>query len=286
MSYKSKEYLNSLAKTAADLFVNKKTPMNDTLKKVASSEGLQPHHVEYIAGEANKMVWAREYKLNKTAAYDFPIADPNVIVGDMQKKPIEKVAEVNLDYMSSPSELKKVASTDGEAFGVFESEVTKDQDRKQLKQTLTARYEKLAQARKDGELDLLSLESKVMHLEEKFVKEARVLIIETPFTERAQAMEKIAEFVRSAGHFEVGKRLMEKLSKAIVSSGLIKQADLQAPEQYISESLPARIINGNHSLYITIDTIVKHQDRISSLKNNFIICDDTLPVLKEKIRGL
>jgi hypothetical protein len=188
--------------------------------------------------------------------------------------------------MSSPSDLRKVASTDGEAFGVFESEATKDQEKKQLKQTLMARYEKLAQARAEGVLDALSLESKIMHLEQKFVKEARAMIIETPFTDRADAMEKIAEFIRSAGHKDVGVRLMEKLSKAVVSSGLIKQADLQAPEQYISETLPARIINGNHSLYITIDTIVKHQDRISSLKNSFIICDDTLPVLKEKIRGL
>ena len=286
MSYKSKDYLNSLAKTAADSFIGKKVPMNDTIKKVASAEGLQPHHVEYIAGEANKMVWAREYKMNKTAAYDFPIADPNVIVGGLQRKSIQKVAEVDLDYMIPPSELKKTASPDGEAYGVFESDATKGVDKRQLKQTLMSRYEKLAQARSDGELDLMSLESKNMFLEKQFVKEARVLIMETPFTERADAMDKIAEFVRSAGNIEVGKRLMQKLSSAIVSAGLVKEADLKAPEEYISETLPARIINGNHSLYITIDTIVKHEDRISSLKRDFIICDDTLPVLKEKIRGL
>ena len=286
MSYKSKDYLNSLAKTAADSFIKNKTSMNDTLQKVASSEGLQPHHVEYVAAEANKMVWARNYKLDKTAAYDFPLADHKVIVGNSQRKPVEKIAEADLDYMSAPSDMKKTASTDGYVHGVFETDITKNIDKKQLKQDLTNRYEKLAQAREEAEADLFMAETKIGALELKFVKEARQMIMETPFLDRADAMDKIAEFVRSAGHSEVGKRLMQKLSSAIVKSGLIKEADLKAPEQYISETLPARIINGNHSLYITIDTIVKHEDLASNLKRDFIISDNTLPVLKEKIRGL
>ena len=112
------------------------------------------------------------------------------------------------------------------------------------------------------------------------------MVMHTPFSDRKQTIEKIAEFINSTGKHEVGRRLMTKLSQKIVKDGLIKQADMQAHEEYISEGLPARIINGNHSLYITIDTIVKQEDRYKELSRNFIICDDTLPMLKEKIRGL
>ena len=285
MSYKSKEVLNVLAKTAADSYIKNKASLNESLKKVAAAEGLEPHQVEYIAGEANKMVWAHNYKLDKKAAYDFPIADPKSIVDSAQKKPVEKVAEVDMDYMLPPVEHTKVAS-EGQVYGSFQVKENENIDRRELKHTLQNRYEKLAQAKESAAMDMIVIQGGIENLEKKFIKEARTLIIETPFMDRPQAMEKIAEFVRSTGHIEKGRDLMKKLANKIVKDGLVKQADMKAPEEYISKNLPARIINGNHSLYITIDTIVKQEQNLANLRQNFIIADDTLPVLKEKIREL
>lgn len=285
MGYKSKEVLNSLAKIAADGYLKKNTPMTQTLTKIAEAEGLNTHQVEYVAGEANKMVWASNYQHDKKAAYDFPLADPTAIVSHLQIKPVEKIAEANLDYSLPPTQLQKQAS-DKQVFGEFASGLTDNNDRRTLKHNLQSRYEKLAQARSEAEGDLMILEASINGLDNKFVKEARQMVIQTPFTERSATIEKIAEFIRSTGHVEVGQRLMSKLASKIVKDGLIKEADLKAPEEYISPTLPARIINGNHSLFITIDTIVKQENRYSSLKHQFIICDDTLPVLKEKIREL
>jgi len=135
-------------------------------------------------------------------------------------------------------------------------------------------------------MEAIILEESIRNLETKFVKEARTFIIETPFTDRLEAMEKIAEFIRSAGQIELGQKLMKKLSHQIAKDGLIKEADMKAPEEYISETLPARVINGNHSLYITIDTIAKKMDTLHGMRRDFVIVDDTLPMLKEKIRGL
>lgn len=285
MGYKSKELLNTLAKTAADGYLKNKTPLNSSLKKMASSEGLVPHQVELVAAEANKLVWASHYQNDKSAAYDFPLADPRAVVDEMQVKPVEKVAEANLDYALPPSSLQKQAA-DKQIYGEFFTGLTDGNEQKTLKHTLQARYEKLAQAKDEAEGDLMLMRAKIDMLDLNFVKEARQMVIQTPFTERPETMKKIAEFINSTGKYEVGKRLITKLSSKVVKDGLVKQADLQAPEQYISETLPARIINGNHSLFITIDTIVKQEDAYSSLHKNFVICDDTLPVLKEKIRGL
>lgn len=284
MSHKSKEVLNSLAKTAADGFLKNQKPMNDSLKKIASAEGLEPHHIEYVAGEANKMVWASHYKNDKKAAYDFPLADPKAVIEDLQIKPVEKVAEVSLDYMVAPSREK--TASDRSIMGEFSTEATSQDERRELKHKLTQRYEKLAQAQQDTAAEMIVVRSTIETLENKFVKEAREMIMQTPFTERAAAMDKIAEFVRGAGHVEKGRALMQKLAQKIVKDGLVKQADMRAPEEYISEGLPARIINGNHSLYVTLDTIVKKEEHLVGMQRNYIICDDTLPVLREKIRGL
>lgn len=286
MGYKAKEVLNTLAKTAADQYLKSKTPMNSTLKKIASSEGLEPHQVEYVAAEANKLVWADHYANDRKAAYDFPLADPHQVVGDLQIKPVEKVAEVNLDYALPPATALKKEASDAVVTGEFATNLTDGRDRRELRQNLTARYEKLAQAKEVAQGEALLLQAKIETLEKAFVKEARTFVISTPFTERLETMEKIAEFVRSTGHLEVGRRLMEKLSAEVARTGLVKEADLKAPEEYISENLPARIINGNHSLYITIDTIVKREHELANYQRNFTIVDDTLPVLKEKIRGL
>jgi len=285
VSYKSKEVLNTMAKTAADSYIKSGKSLTETLKKTASAEGLVPHQVEYVAAEANKMVWAHAYKLDKKAAYDFPLADPNAILEQSQVKQVEKVASADLDYMLPPGSMTKVAN-DGQAYGSFDVEENKNISRRQLKHDLQNRYEKIALAKEDMEARIIVKQATVDKLKEKFVKEARVLIIETPFTEREAAMEKIAEFVRSTGHIELGRELMRKLASKVTRDGLMKTAGMKAPEEYISEKLPARIINGNHSLFITIDTIVKEEDCLSNMRKNFIIADDTLPVLKEKIRGL
>lgn len=286
MSYKSKEVLNSMAKTAADAYLKKGTALNESLKKTASQEGLATHHVEYIAAEANKMVWAHNYKLDKKAAYDFPLADPKSIVDASQVKEVEKVATAGLDYALPPSSGMSKTASDGQVYGTFHNAENDSVSRRQLKQDLQNRYEKIAAAKDDMEVRILTKQATIDRLKTKFIKEARVLIMETPFTDRADAMDKIAEFVRGAGEIELGRELMRKLASKISRDGLIKEADMKAPEEYISETLPARIINGNHSLYITIDTIVKNQCQVLGMQKDFIIADHTLPQLKEKIRGL
>lgn len=288
MSYKSKDVLNTMAKTAAQQFIKSKKSMNESLSKVASSEGLEPHQVEYVAAEANKYVWADYYQNNKKdSAYSFELADPNAIVGGLQKKPQEKVAMASLDYMVAPNSLKKEAGMlDGQVYGEFATDLTEKNNQRALKAQLTQRYEKLANAREQAGMEATILEESIRNLENKFVKEARQFVIETPFTDRLEALEKIAEFVRATGKIELGQKLMQKLAKQVAKDGLVKEADMKAPEEYISETLPARVINGNHSLYITIDTIAKKMDNLSNMRRDFVIVDDTLPVLKEKIRGL
>lgn len=285
--HKSKETLNSLAKIASDAYLAKKsTPLNTSLKKIAESEELAPHQIEYVAGQANQMVWAQLYKKDKSAAYDFPIADPNEVVSELQTKEASVVSTADLDYAAAPSDMVKVAR-DMSVMGEFSTEITANNGRRELRATLESRMQKLAQLRERISDEICAIESKLETNVANFVREARTLVMQTPFSDRDSAFDKIAEFVRgSTKDVEIGRTLMRKLSEESVRSGLVKKAGLRAPEEYISETLPARIVNGNHTLYIMIDTIGTLRQEALELARRRELVDSTLPVLREKIRAL
>jgi hypothetical protein len=284
---RSKEVLNQFAKIAAEAFLSKsKTALNTTLTKIAKEEALEPHQVEYVASQANHAVWERMYGMDKKASYDFPIADPNVVIGGLQIKPKGIIKEASLDYLSTPSSstgfLEKTASI--ELHSVEKTAAKK----RELKKTLQNRMDKICSAKEDIEGKMFILDMKYAESEKMFMKEARAMIMEQPFTERGAAMVKIGEFVRSASddNEKLAKDLMRKLAAVVKGQGLVKEADLKAPEEYINMKMPARIVNGRQSLYITIKTLKDNRQEYDPLFRGAEIVDSSLPELREKIRAL
>ena len=239
-----------------------------------------------MASQANHAVWERLYGMNKKASYDFPVADPNVVVNSLQIKPKGIIKEASLDYLGGPS------NTNGfmEKFATINLDsVEKTAAKKrELKKTLQHRMDKMASAKEDLEGKMYILDLKYSESEKRFIKEARTLIMEQPFEDRGAAMVKIAEFVRSAAddNEKLAKDLMKKLAAVIKGQGLIKVADLKAPEEYISMAMPAKIVNGRHALYITIKTLKDNRQEYDPLYRGAEIVDSSLPELKETIRAL
>jgi hypothetical protein len=281
--HRSKEVLNNLAKLAAEAYLSKKTPLNTSLTKTAKEEGLEPHQIEYVAAQANHTVWERLYGMDKKASYDFPVADPNAVIKELQVKPKGVIKEAGLDYLSGPGGYtEKTASFELSSIDKTSAE------KRELKKTLQQRFDKMASAKEDLEGQMFMLKLKFGEVEKTFMKEARALIMEQPFTDRGAAMMKIAEFVRSASEDNeaLARALMLKLSAVIVGQGLIKKADLKAPEEYIDMKMPAKIVNGRHALYITIKTLKDIRQEYDPLHRGAEIVDSSLPELREKIRAL
>jgi hypothetical protein len=281
--HRSKEVLNTMAKLAAESYLTKKTPLNTSLTKTAKEEALEPHQIEYLASQANHAVWERLYGLNKKASYNFPIADPSVVIKDLQVRPKGILKEASLDYLSGPNGfIEKTASFDLPSIDSMPAE------KRALKMRLEERLEKMAVAREEFRDKMTMLDYKYGELERIFVKEARALVMEQPFTERGNAMLKIAEFVRSATDDDekLAKDLMRKLSAVVVGQGLVKKADIKAPDEYIDLKMPAKIVNGRHALYITIKTLKDNRQEYDPLYRGAEIVDSSLPELKEKIREL
>lgn len=279
---RSKEVLNNLAKIAAEGFLSKKTPLTKSLTKIAKEEALEPHQIEYVASQANHAVWERLYGMDKKASYDFPVADPNVVIQDLQIKPKGIIKEASLDYLSAPNGfIEKTASMELDSV-----EKTAAQKR-ELKKKLQGRMEKMCAAKEDLEGQMYMLSLKYAEVEKQFIKEARAMIMDQPFESRGDAMVKVADFVRSAAEDEkLAKDLMNKLAAVVAGQGLVKKADLKAPDEYIDMKMPAKIVNGRHALYITIKTLKDVRQEYDPLYRGAEIVDSSLPELREKIRAL
>jgi RNase P protein component len=287
--YRAKETLNTFAKLAADEYLGKsQTPLNSTLKKIASQEHLTPFQIEYVAAEANKSVWAKLFSMDKTASYDFQLADAKSVLKDLQIKQSGPVVnQSDLDYLNPPTS-SKIASFDPmKALGIVEENMVKSAAaRKEVKRQLQSRFEKMSAAKEELERLLIVTSSRIEDLELAFVKEARAMIMEQPFSERGAALDKVAQFLVGFDRHEESRVLMKKLSHVLKRQGLIKESDLKAPEEYISDKLPARVVNGRHSLYVTVKTIYDNYDTRNTLGSRYEIVDSSLPVVKEKIREL
>lgn len=288
-TYRDKTTLGVFAKLAADEYLGKNSsPLNETLTKIATQENLTPHQIEFVAAEANKSVWAKLFAMDKTASYDFPLADAKQVISSLQQTTTPaQVSAADLDYLSPPTSTKTASFDLFAAMGIQKEALDKSAAaRREVKRELQKRMEKVAQAKEELECRMIVASSAIENLELEFVKSARAMVIDKPFEDRGQAMEKIAEFVGNCGRPEHGRALMKKLSHVLKRQGLMKEADLKAPEQYISDKLPARIINGTHSLYITIKTLYDKYDDRALLGQKYEIVDSSLPVIKEKIRAL
>lgn len=282
----AKEVLNGLAKIAADGYLTKKTSLNTSLLKIAKDESLEPHQIEYVAATANHQVWEKLFGISKTASYDFPVADAASVVSQLQVKPKSIIKEASLDYLSAPTkstDLTKTASISLDP-GVDKTAATK----RQMKRELQTRFDKIAQAKDELERKMYDLRMRFDESERSLMKQARSLVIAEPFEFRGQAMDQVAEFVKSAcgDSKELAQSIMKKLSAVMTGQGLMKQADLKAPEEYISDKLPAKIVNGRHALYITIQTLRDLHKDYGVHHQGYEICDSSLPELKEKIRAL
>lgn len=288
-AYRDKTVLMSFAKIAADEYMGKNAvPLNSTLKKIATQEALSPFQVEFVAAEANKAVWSKLFGMNKQASYDFPLADAKEILEDLKETHSPRqVIETDLDYFSPPITTKTATFDPMAALGIQEDNMAKSAAaRKEVKRELQVRMEKLASLKEELEVQQMVVATKIQNLEADFVKSARAMILEYPFEERSKGFEKVAEFLRGCEKPELSRNLLTKLSTVLKRQGLVKEADMKAPENLISDRLPARIVNGRHSLYVTIKTLHEQHDLHNELGRKYEIVDSSLPVVKEKIREL
>lgn len=291
----AREYANSVANN----YVSSGIAPNESVVKLASSEGWTPEQIKVVATEANKAIHSVLYKTasEKYHAADFPLADVSKILETLQiHDGQDKIAAQFVD----PILEKEYGPSAEDMFGVKVEELDKTAS---VKGHVKVAQEKAGLLRQKIYDDLSMENLRIDNAEKAFMKEARQLIMQNSLTalDRYKTFGTCYQFAKTAGFEEISKESFAKLAFVLGKEGLIetnrakeamnyfmdKTADQKVPEHLISKNLTGlEICNGEHPLYITLNTVDIHKRRKEGLENRFKIVQDTLDGLSQRIRAL
>lgn len=291
----SMDHFREWASVIASSFLNSGVAPTTTLCKIAAAEELTPDQVGILAGEANKVIHSHKYAKadDKYLAADFPLADAKAAVAQLQIGGEAKLAAV----MPAPTRID-----DGpdpfQMFGVKPDETVKTAE---LRHELKAAHLKTANL-KEKLADKEILEKWAADgAEAGFIKTARQMVLSGANSSgRMKILGDIDHFTKCAEMRDLSRKPLAKLAYVLQKEGMLepahakaalayflsKEADCKAPQELISEWLPAKVVNGSHPLYVTLKTFKDHNARMNHNRGRASIVDDSLSVISQRIRAL
>lgn len=216
----------------------------EKLAEVAARQNLNPNQVQRVAEEANQAI-LEDLRKNANAdedrTFEFPLANPEDVVGRLRNVKVADSGFVSVDVRSAPktsslgtlidppaTDMQKLAATTARAQIYIEEEQMAEQAK----------------------------EADIREGIESFVKIAREMVLEDDWT-----LDELAYVLRQARpkHASIVDGLVTLTKRRFQAMGVKVAAP--APEHLFSKTLmqsgrPARVINGEHSIVLTIDTLV------------------------------
>lgn len=269
-----------------------------TLIKIARQEELTPHQVEVLAGETNKTIHQAKFAKadEKYFAAEFPLANAKEAICALQLDgggPQKVATAVNMEPQIPKDDFNAF-----EAFGIEEPEpMDKTASVKGEIKVASEKWELYKQKIDDA---LLLKKHAVEGTERSFVKQARQCLIDEPNPQaRMNVLGSLYHFVKEANS-KKGKELLAKVAIVAGKEGklepvdvrqavdflLEKAADNKAPQSWISQNLPARIINGQHPLYITLKTVDNRVAEVDRYARESDMVYDKLQIMRQRVRAL
>jgi hypothetical protein len=258
----------------ANSYFNAGAMPTEVLTKIARQSELTPHQIEVLAAEAA----------------EFPLADARLAISHTQMGEVKVAAEfvdpVFADQGPTPEQM----------FGVAIEPMDKTAG---VKHDLRVMLEKAAAFSDHVGSKLIELRSAHESASVEFIKAARHhMLDEANSAARMKVLGLFDHFVKAAG-VPAGKKLLAKVAYVLQHEGklepthgkvaidyLTKEADCTAPAELISDHLPAKIVNGDHPLYITLKTIGDMEAEIQRYARDSDLVSDKVRILKQKIRAL
>lgn len=292
----SLETVREWAGSIANEYLLSGTLPTQALCKIAQVEELTPPQIEMVAAEANKLIHTQKHASmkDKYFAADFPHANAKEVIGKLQASGGGvKLAAQLLDPIFKPQGPDEHAM-----FGIKPEVMDKTASvRRELKDA----YEKVALLKQKTEDRLFLLKSACADAEREFIKKARQMVLSSANspTERLQVIGSIDHFVKCAG-MRFARTSLAKLAHVLKQEGLLlpqsaeetidyfmsKEADVKAPDELISPWISARVVNGNHPLYITLKTFRDATQEARDCSHRYNLIHDQVEMVKQRIRAL
>ena len=265
-----------LAKLASKEYRDKGTPLNDTIKKLASEHKLNSHQTARVCEEANLHTFLENMKTAKRKDFEFDVADQSKIL-DSEKKEMpssEKEASICIDYKVNPDFLNafyKTAEEDEDDYEIKQPDKESDEEEKDEEKE---RKEKSARIedhlRAEAARKKLASHKLLVQLQMDSIKKDLVNTIKTsallrknPFTAWPTLSEKYASCKN------IIDEVFTKAVNILAKDHRIKVADMlleireSKPESW---NEPAKALMENHGFIKRLDTISAYSDLHNELE--------------------
>jgi len=270
----SKDNINIWAREAVSLYLDKGSPMVEKIAEIADCNGLNPEQIQRIVEAANLLVDS----IKKGS--DFQVARaPDVMAKLKGSFPEENPMDLS-DYITPP-EAKDSDLDLHELFGI------KPQGSAAIpqKKVIQIKIIKLASAKKALEDYLTNLEDNKKQNEVELVKVAKQAVLGDH-----EDVNELYGMVCEAGYEKLAKTYFPVINHVLVGQGIIEKTAFRAPEELISKDLDdngipsIKIVNGNHAVIKTFQTMQKIDDDIVHARKAVIFCDGKLNKYKEEAK--
>ncbi|KKM76198.1 hypothetical protein LCGC14_1382540 [marine sediment metagenome] len=288
----SADRLLLMAKTASRRYLHDGTPLNDTIRKLASENDLNQNQINRVCEMANisthRTLWPSATEKEKVA---FQVATPKMIVIGLRPRSAPMSgggcrSSIGSDYMSPPS-LPLSGPSMSELFGGDgggHQGMHGDSDRK----TTIIIMQKKAEEKKCIESDLIV---ETMRWESEKLAAYNAVKQEVL---GGTSLSDIQDAVYAAGLGKYAAYMLPEFHQSLIAEThglqrleLEKVAIAPAPEEYISANLGnTTVVNGAHPVLISLDTLHKRDGKIRALLTGLNRVNDELVVYGQKIREM
>lgn len=274
---------------AADAFLSSGTPLNDSIRKIASRESLNREKVARVVEAANQRVFLRTFDVAPDKCFSFKVADVADIVpaaapaeGVQMTRLTPAPAQKTAGQQKTASQWLQERAENGTplqvANDVYEKAVLAGEIFREKAFVAHDKYVKAATSFAKIAQDMVSMEDYTF--EE---------ICETAVALRPQHAKKIATLLKAAAiHMGTNFKLPESVMAAAMkktAGAAVDAGEHDIVTQMSCGGLPVEVINGGHKLVISLDTLIAQDTEADRANKNLWTVDDNVKYLRREIRN-
>jgi hypothetical protein len=281
------EELDALAKLAAKRYVEERTPLNDTIQKLAEERDLNSHQVERVCEMANlathQALWPTAREKEKIA---FALADAKKLKASKDHK--RSGSSVETDYAGPPKGIPAQGPSLAALLGVDPTAGHAGLCGPSDKQRLIIVLQKKAAEKKRLQDQLLVAGMEAETAEKRAYAAVKQQVL------GGTSMRQVVQGAAAAGLGKIASELLPLFEERLIaeSSGRVrtnleKTAISRAPEDLISNNLGSTtIVNGAYPVLISLDTVQKKNGVVQNLLYNLLRIEDEVTLYHQKLHEL
>lgn len=275
---------------AADAFLSGGTPLNDTIRKIASRESLNREKVARVVEAANQRVFLKTFDVAPDKCFSFKVADVAEVVPPTAAPAGVEMARVTPAPTQKTAGLQKTASQwlqerseNGTPLQVANDVYEKAVLAVELfrEKAIIAHDKHVAAATAFAKIaqDMVSMEDYTF--EE---------ICETAVAIRPAYAKKIATILKGAAihmgtNFKLPESVMAAATMKKTAGGPVDPGEHDIVTQMSCGGMPVEVINGGHKLMIALDTLIAQDTEADRANKNLWTVDDNVKYLRREIRN-